>query len=174
MTRRFAQNPPLQTKQQSYDVTEQLKVSEHHLEMSLPQFGQFCETPHVCNGFMSLFQALSCSSRDDAWVTRQLKARENMSACTSSPQFPPVSFSRSRFQVLNFADPIISEPGTGYGCIWILMPPSQARSSRINSTRYSYVGSSSLELYRAYSSWRKISLWIRSPLISLSGVREFR
>ena len=44
----------------------------------------------------------------------------------------------------------------------------------INSTRYSYVGSSSLELYRAYSSWRKISLRIQSPLISLSGVRTFR
>ena len=66
MTRHFVQNPPLQTKQQGYDVTEQLKVSEHHLEMSLPQFGQFCETPLFCSGYMRLFQVLRYSSRDDA------------------------------------------------------------------------------------------------------------
>ena len=66
MTRHFAQNPPLQTKQQSDDVTERLMVSEQHLETSLPQFGWFCETPLFCSGYMSLFQAIRYSGRDDA------------------------------------------------------------------------------------------------------------
>ena len=165
MTRHFAQNPPLQTKQQSYDVTERLMVSEQHLETSLPQFGWFCETPLFCSGYRSLFQALRYSSRDDAWV-KGARAR-----ALPLPSFLPFhfrvrafKFSISRTRLSRDLEQAMAT--YEYSCR--LLKPW------INSTRYLYVGSSSLALYRDYSSWRKISLRILSPLISLSGVRTFR
>ena len=97
-----------------------------HYFSSLPRSNhpnQFFLVLPICaiKAFLSLFQALSA---------RKWKARENMSACYgrrgrwrekgSPPPFLSPVLSRlfpcSLF--LNFVDPIISEPGTGWACLY--------------------------------------------------------